>query len=545
MQPSVLTLTDITFTYPDAPEPLFSGVDASFPRGWTAVVGDNGIGKSTLMAIARGALVPDEGSVAPAPKRLVIGHCPQGVDVPPERLDAFAADWSPEAIAVRDVLGVGDDWPYRYDTLSGGERKRVHLACALAARPDVLVLDEPTNHVDASARARIVDAMRAYRGIGVVVSHDAALIDTTCNRCVVFSRRHVGTRNVTVVDTVPGGWTRAAAAVAARDGADAAALAEARRETARLAASRARRLDKVRQVEAAKRDGRHVDRHDHDARDRRQLAKMTGLDRGVTRAYARLDARADAARRRAAGLTVAAKRYDGDIWMDIAPSRRRELIRLEPGVIRFDGRDVADIKPAIMRDDGMAGHAAGRDLSGLSRADVSGGRIRLSPSADGVPAMGLMIPTISIGPGDHVAVTGPNGAGKSTLLRAMLAHAADVPKLVVAQELTDDDRAAAMTRLNGLPADVRARVLGAYARLDADPDRLLAGESPSPGELRKLLVCLALPDGPQLIVMDEPTNHLDLSSRTAMARLLAEYPGALVVVSHDERFLGCCTPMVR
>ncbi|WP_162178995.1 hypothetical protein [Bifidobacterium stellenboschense] len=65
MQPSILTLTDITFTYPDAPEPLFDNVDVSFPRGWTAVVGDNGIGKSTLMAIARGVLIPDKAPSRP------------------------------------------------------------------------------------------------------------------------------------------------------------------------------------------------------------------------------------------------------------------------------------------------------------------------------------------------------------------------------------------------------------------------------------------------------------------------------------------------
>lgn len=89
-----------------------------------------------------------------------------------------------------------------------------------------------------------------------------------------------------------------------------------------------------------------------------------------------------------------------------------------------------------------------------------------------------------------------------------------------------------MTLLASLSPDDRSRVLGAYARLNADPDRLLAGGSPSPGELRKLLLCLAL------IVMDEPTNHLDLTSKEALARLLRDYPGALVVVSHDEWFLG-------
>ncbi|NMM98365.1 ABC transporter ATP-binding protein [Bifidobacterium sp. DSM 109959] len=67
MQPTMLTMHGITFAYPDAPEPLFENVDVAFPVGWTAVVGDNGIGKSTLMAIARGNLRPDAGTVAPDP----------------------------------------------------------------------------------------------------------------------------------------------------------------------------------------------------------------------------------------------------------------------------------------------------------------------------------------------------------------------------------------------------------------------------------------------------------------------------------------------
>ena len=67
--------------------------------------------------------------------------------------------------------------------------------------------------------------------------------------------------------------------------------------------------------------------------------------------------------------------------------------------------------------------------------------------------------------------------------------------------------------------------------------KLLAGESPSPGELRKLLLCLGLLDRPELIVMDEPTNHLDLESKEALARVLAEYPGALIVVSHERWFI--------
>ncbi|MBT1180433.1 ABC-F family ATP-binding cassette domain-containing protein [Bifidobacterium sp. CP2] len=542
MQPSILTLTDVTFTYPDASEPLFTGVSASFPRGWSAVLGDNGIGKSTLMAIARGTLRPDGGTVVPDPTRLVVGYCPQDIATVPANLDDFAADWSPEAIALRDDLKLGDDWPFRYDTLSGGERKRMQIACALADRPDMLILDEPTNHVDAGTRDHIIAAMRRFRGIGIVVSHDVTLIDATCNRCVALSRRHVGSRNVTVADTYPGGCTRAARLMDARAAADASASDAARRETARLQSVKARRFADVQRLDAAKRGGRRIDPKDHDARAAMKYGRPT-IGAATTRQYTQLNGRLDAARRRAEGLTTAAKRYDGDIWLDIEPSRRRELARLEPGVIRFGGRHLADARFGAGHPDEVAGSGPGPEReadeppAGMVRADVSGDRISLSPPADGAPAVGLAIPTISIGPRDHVAVTGPNGTGKSTLLRAMVARAADVPKLVVAQDATRDDAVRALERLRALrPAD-RARVLGAYARLNADPDRLLKDGEPSPGELRKLLLCLSLPGRPQLIVMDEPTNHLDLSSKEALARLLADYPGALVVASHDGWFL--------
>ena len=79
-------------------------------------------------------------------------------------------------------------------------------------------------------------------------------------------------------------------------------------------------------------------------------------------------------------------------------------------------------------------------------------------------------------------------------------------------------------------------MLAAFAQLNADPDKLLSNEAPSPGELRKLMLCLGILDRPQLIVMDEPANYLDLESKVALA-CLADYPGALVVASHDEWFL--------
>ena len=189
-QPIMLTLSHIDFTYPGTPEPLFEDISVSFPQGWTAVLGDNGIGKSTLAAIATGRLTPDAGSVSPAPVRLVIAVCSQSTDEVPDNLEDFAADWSPEALSIRQALRLDDGWLYRYDTLSGGEAKRVQIACALAKRPDLLVLDEPTNHVDEPPRTAIAAAMGGFRGIGVLISHDADLIDATFQGNSSRKRQH-------------------------------------------------------------------------------------------------------------------------------------------------------------------------------------------------------------------------------------------------------------------------------------------------------------------------------------------------------------------
>ena len=124
-------------------EPLLDGIDVTFARGWTAVLGDNGIGKTTLAKLAIGRLSPDAGRISPTPNRLHTGYCPQNTDETPENLEDFACDWSPQAMEIRRELGIGDDWPWRPGTLSGGEAKRLQIACALATDPDVLVLDEP------------------------------------------------------------------------------------------------------------------------------------------------------------------------------------------------------------------------------------------------------------------------------------------------------------------------------------------------------------------------------------------------------------------
>ncbi|MEE8679814.1 MAG: ATP-binding cassette domain-containing protein [Tractidigestivibacter scatoligenes] len=107
--------------------------------------------------------------------------------------------------------------------------------------------------------------------------------------------------------------------------------------------------------------------------------------------------------------------------------------------------------------------------------------------------------------------------------------------LYVPQEIGVDAARRACARLQGLAAGEKGQVLSVVAQLNSRPDALLEEGELSPGELRKLVLAEAVLTKPQLLVMDEPTNHLDLHSIEALERLLSDFPGAVVLVSHDAR----------
>ena len=476
-----LQFDQVTFAYPGMTEALVSDVSALFQEGtWTGVVGANGTGKTTLLRLAAGELVPTEGSVR------TIGtaqYAVQRTDAPPVEWDEFMNAWDPVAMDVRQRLRVSDEWVDRWETLSHGERKRVQIAIALWHRPDVLALDEPTNHLDASGKRILLEALKGFRGAGLVVSHDRDFLDALCAQCLFVFPPSVVMR--------PGGVS--------------AGESEDRREQDRAKDEHAANAAKARRLKAAAQDRREAAeqsaartnrlksrldvRNDHDGRAKRQLAKQTGKDGwGFTQSAAL----ARRAAKLAAGNKSIRVEYEMGFWLEgVGVSPRNHVIDVPAGEIDLgDGRRLA-------------------------------------------------YPALQVRPDDRIALTGDNGLGKSTLVRFLLTRANVPPErlLVIPQEISEAESQRIHAEVKRLDDAPLGRMMTLVSRLGSRPGRLLASTTPSPGEIRKILLAQGVERGPHLIVMDEPTNHLDLPSIECLENALAAAPCALLLVSHDERFL--------
>jgi len=152
----------------------------------------------------------------------------------------------------------------------------------------------------------------------------------------------------------------------------------------------------------------------------------------------------------------------------------------------------------------------------------------------------LSVPEFLVRRDEKIALTGANGLGKSTFVRDMLSRI-DVPdeRLVyLPQEIDLTRTREIMAEVQALSNDELGDLMSVVSGLGSRPERLLENLEASPGETRKVLLALGVIRRPWLIVMDEPTNHLDLPAIELLESALKDCPCALILVSHDMRFLS-------
>jgi len=408
-----------------------------------------------------------------------------------------------------DVLGFS---PKRLATpvrdLSGGWRARVALGAALLAKSDVLLLDEPTNHLDLDAVFRLEKYLLEEGANGKAdaptlffVSHDRAFVEAVATDVVVFEN---------------------CALTYFRGG-----LAEFEQRNEEKAANQEKRLDaRVRQETAARESAERL---------KRTAAQKKGTNDNALRA----------AKQRLAKIErVGLHRDDGRRY------KTNSLAKLDASFVRLPtkveaARATREDRFAFAASEPPTGATALVSLEGVTAGYPDGPTILKGVSAQ-------------LSAGARVGLVGPNGAGKSTLLKVLaggLTPTGDVRvrpgvrTALVAQHHSDALRPHASTSAARFLAEKRrcseldARaVLGRFGIKGASAT--LPMKSLSGGQKARVSLADLTWDAPHVLLLDEPTNHLDMQALDALAAGLADFDGAVVVVSHNRAFLAaCCTEL--
>ncbi|MGK5629565.1 ribosomal protection-like ABC-F family protein [Streptomyces sp. URMC 123] len=496
------------------------------PGERVGIVGENGAGKSTVLRILAGVESPDDGEVVVTAEGGV-GHLGQTPALAPEEtvrdaVDAALADLRAlegrlrelePALATADAgrlaeygdvltafelrggyeadarvekalhaLGLARIGPERrLGSLSGGEQARLGLACLIAAAPEVMLLDEPTNHLDAPALEWLETALRAHRGTVVAVSHDRVFLERVATAIVEVDAER---RTLVRYGGGFGGFVEEKAAARKRWEQRYERWCQEMADLTAYAATTAHRAAPGRAM-----------------KDNNKLA----YDRAKGRVQSSIATRVRNAQERLRRL-------------------REAPVPRPPEPLRFTARPQA--------------------------TDASGELVVL----EGVRVGGrLAVDRLAVAAGERLLIHGPNGAGKTTVLRLMegavepdsgrvlrrgsIGHLAQEETVVRPRESV---LAAFGRGLAGTEEELADRLLS-YG-LFRSRDLTVPVGALSVGQRRRLALARLLARPADLLLLDEPTNHLALDLVEEVEQALDEWPGALVVVSHDrllrKRFTG-------
>jgi len=477
-----ITLSNVNITYTDT---LISDLSISINPGWTGISGPNGCGKTSLARYIKTSLTRqrsdgDEGNFSGQ----IIG--PESVcylsQLPRpgmEELMDFFYSGSNANLALASQMELKEEWIYRLNEISFGERRRLQIALALSQQPEVLILDEPENHLDSFSKNLTIRSLKTFTGIGIIIGHSRDIMNSLCQSTLLINQGRWHWYHVPLTEA----------------------------------------LTLYRESEAAI------------GRKRQQLQKQISRQKQTLQAYSNNAVKADNALSKK-GISPKDRDKKGAI----------DLARLS-GADKTASRKVALQKSVLSTSINNLDNLR-NDKSIKLGLTVSGGKShqkKLLALKGGVyeifPGFRLTLPELTVNPDDCIVITGKNGSGKSSLLKFISVRLNNSLQWKgIPQELNEAEMTGLWHTFNTLNSRERGDVLAYFSRMASNPSQLIREMKASPGEAKKLYLAITFLTYSELLLLDEPANHLDIFSIDVLEESLGNYPGALLIVSHEKEF---------
>ncbi len=548
---SLISVSSLSKSF--GPVDIFARLSFNIPPGARiAIVGPNGVGKTTLLRILVGLEEPSGGSVQRA-RNLRLGYLPQEAGLhgahtlweeclksltdllrmenelarleaamgDPDLAEAALERYGPlqaeferqggyiYTTRIEQILtGLGfqpGDYHRPVHQLSGGERTRAVLARLLLASPDLLILDEPTNHLDIAAVEWLESYLNQWEGAALIVSHDRYFLDKVVDH--IWEMRKDG------LETYRGNYT---------------AYVQQRQERWEL-----RQQIFETEKERLLKELDYVKRNISGQNTLQAKGRLRRLSRQVE-----------------AIESLGLDAIQGKNWMEI--SSQADISTHTMGVEAVENR-IRSLRSPINRPPRLHMNLKASQRSGdlVLRTYA----VEIGYADEGRPL--FHVPDLVLQRGECAALIGPNGAGKTTFLKTLLGYLPPLAgKIVLGASLNIAYFAQAHEDLNPqrtlveeieaiAPSMLLAQIRDYLARfLFTGEDVFRKVSTLSGGERGRLaLAKLALSDA-NLLLLDEPTNHLDIPSQEILQEVLQDYQGTILLVSHDRYLIDALATQI-